>query len=432
MNNPGGDTTNIPGPQKREGRCITPRPEKHRKVDVFKAQNLPIRGEFVQLPLSLAPSSGYGKATPLSSDIPQDTIPSSAMQPAVSDLLAQVKNSLELFPEKQETPDLDYEGNTNFDEVVSEIHASEKCEFFKKIEANVAFDSTGSTSGTNSHESEEEKDFGTSQERDCQPIDTTAVKHYDHMVETSQSTDKLRLCLTTVFLENTEALLQANYSTCVVVFRHCVSDSKKVLAACSICINPSTLILASRLLRTINSVSTGDNELYVHILEIAARKAKSRELLWPLWRFASLKRTYLDVLFLLIGHARIENTDVQWPNSYLFCCKGRICHMHSLARRICKALSDYIDVSFPPSLSPPLFIADPIHSILENVREVVSQIERKTRNQEATALRKASKELGLDYTGSAKQLSLLKQFLNSADRKQLGRMQAIYASLLLG
>jgi len=252
---------------------------------------------------------------------------------------------------------------------------------------------------------------------------TEEEQAYGRVIETNQEAcEKLCLCLGPY--SQGEALLQVCYRACREFFMHPLSALKEVLATCSICENPDTIILAWDLFRTIHGINFVDSELYLHMLEMAGRQGKSWALLWPLWKYSRLKDIYMNVLFLLIGHATVERKCeeiAQWLNQYLTVCnKDYSKHMQSLARKVVQALSDFIDtpplLSFQPR-SPYYFPSDPIQAIIEKVWQAVTQIERNTVNQRAVELENTAKMLGLVYKDTGYQPSLLKDLLKYAASK---------------
>jgi len=425
------------GPQKR-GRRDIPKQPKKRAVPCGG-----LSGEYAQYLTPIPEACEYEELIPAGSETPQASATnslSSAVKSVVGRFRATLMDGLAPFLTNrkseigQNTPkDLSMEP--------SNFVSDNANEFFKELEEQMRVESTTSTSS-----SEWEGGFGTIQEPSKCSVQgeapgletmTEGEQAYGRVIEKNQEAcEKLCLCLGPFSLG--EGFFKTCYSVCGELFRHPVSDLKEALVTCGICVNPNTIILVWDLFRTIHGINSVDSELYLHMLEMAGRQGKSWALLWPLWKYSRLKDIYMNVLYLLIGHATVERKCeeiAQWLNQYLTVCnKDYSKHMQSLARKVVQALSDYIDAQSPLSFKPCssyYFPTDPIQAILENACQAVTQKVPRTTSERNSELENVAKALELVYTGSDHQQSLLRQFLNSASSKKTTGMRALLASLLI-
>jgi hypothetical protein len=159
-------------------------------------------------------------------------------------------------------------------------------------------------------------------------------------------------------------------------------------------------------------------------VETAGASGNGWALLWPLWKHNFLKEMSVKVMFLLIAYAKTDNVS---EASFGASKKTRLpdwnrdfsSHLRSLAVKGSQTFSAYIDSTCPREhrLLPADYYADPIEAIFEDFSESVSQFEQKTGLQQDCRLKIIAKALGVIYSDSLEQRSLLGKCWECASRK---------------
>jgi hypothetical protein len=222
-----------------------------------------------------------------------------------------------------------------------------------------------------------------------------------------------------------DGLIQPCYLVCKEFFKPLPgSDYQTILETCGIEVNSDTSIVAWSLLGTIKRMSPERIALYAWLVETAGTSGNGWALLWPLWKHKFLKEMFVKVLFLLIAYPIIDNVPEvsfgaskttripDWNREFSS-------YLRSLAVKVSKTLSAYIDSTCPREYRalPAHYSADPMESIFQEISNFVLQFKQETGLQQDRRLKMIAKALGVIYSDSRKQRSLLGKCWECASRK---------------
>ena len=315
------------------------------------------------------------------------------------------------FIEAVKAAEIAREGTQEFDNVLASIAAqlpkSQYLAFFKAVEATVIVQSTVLPA----HRT------GNDRSNIFTGIMSAAVS-----AELKEYREKVQVYLNAcesplVFIASVpqEGLIQLCYLVCREFLKpQPGSDYQTVLEACGIEVSSDSTIVAWSLLEATKRMRPERIALYAWLVETAGTSGNGWALLWPLWKHHILKDIFVKVLFLLIAYAK---TDTVPEASFCTSKTTRLpdwnrefaSHLRSLAVKVSSTLSVYINSTCRREHSslPAVYFADPIEAIFEEISNVVVQVKQETGRKQDCRLRIIAKVLGVVYSDSQEQQSLL-------------------------